>query len=85
MPDPVKFAKQEGLMESVIALSRQIVELQTMVDQGVRRYSGSTPLAVLYLTAKALLWDVKELEDLRGADEWSDAKRQQALAVLRKE
>lgn len=83
MCDPVKCAKKEGLIQSLIDLERQCYDCKRMILEGTQRFAGSTPKEVAMTTAKAMLHDVVAYENINGADAWSEEKRQFANQVLK--
>lgn len=81
--DIIKRSRIDGLVDSLIALQQQAEKLQTIIGEGTQRWAGQRPKDALRDTAKAMLNDAGTLQDLQGADEWSEKYKQAALAILR--
>jgi len=69
-------------VQSLIDLQRQAENLIKMKADGVKSWAGASVSFQLETTAKAMLADVRTLQDARGACSWSESKRQFALRHL---
>lgn len=66
-------------VQSLIDLQRQAEKLVKMKADGVKNWAGSSVSFQLETTAKAMLNDIRILQDARGACSWSESKRQFAM------
>jgi antibiotic biosynthesis monooxygenase (ABM) superfamily enzyme len=71
-----------ALTQSLIDLQRQAVAIQQAIDEGTQRWAGENPRKALITTLKAMLYDAGKMQDINGADKWSEEKRQFAIDRL---
>lgn len=83
MTDLIKNGRISALEDSLIALEYQAKKLQQAIAEGTKRWAGMTPKESLRDTAKAIILDAGTLQDMCGADEWSEAKKQFGYSILR--
>lgn len=73
--------KRDALVESLVALERQAKNLEQLRKEGARNFAGLSVKEALALTAKALILDSGKLQDMEGATEWNEQKKQLGLRL----
>jgi hypothetical protein len=71
-----------NLIDSIVNLRRQINDINAAIDSGTKKWAGQSPRLARETSAKAMLYDIAKLQDIQGADEWSESHRRFALEAL---
>ena len=84
MNSVIKSSQIRGLEDSLILLDQQAKRLEEAYANGERRWAHGSIKDSLVSTGKAMILDAGKLQDLEGANDWNEGKKQRGLQIVRK-
>ena len=83
MDDIIRKSRVQAIEDSLILLDQQAKRLEDAYANGERRWAHGSIKDSLINTGKAMVLDAGKLQDLEGANEWNEAKKQRGLQIVR--